>query len=560
MSVFLEISIIIALALGVAFVMRILRQPIIVGYIITGLLAGPYGLNIIHNHETIELFSKFGISMLLFIVGLHLSPKVVKEVGKVSLLTGLAQIFITSLIGFFIGRLLGLDKVSAMYVGIAITFSSTIIILKLLSDKGDLNKLYGKIAIGLLLIQDVVATLVLIFTSTFAGNTAHQDITVIILFTLVKAFFLFDVLLFTSTFVLPKIVTFAAKSQETLFLFSLAWGMGLASCFYALGFSVEIGALIGGVTLAATPFAYEMSSRLKPLRDFFIVLFFILLGSQMVLANIASILLPALLLSIFVLIGNPIIVIIITNLLGFNKRTSFFTGFTITQMSEFSLILATLGFQVGHIPQETLSLITFVALITITSSTYIILYSKKIYPIIGKVLAVLELKKNKNSHSVQEEMAEALLFGYHRMGQAFVKSLEKLELPYLVIDFNPQSIKLLKRDNIPYRYGDAEDVEFLEELELKKKSYVISTLPDMETNLFLVKKIRQVNHKAIIIVESENARDAEELYKAGASYVIVPTYLGSEYASKIITTYGLNEEEYKKLQNKHIEYLEKRLY
>lgn len=559
MDVFLELSLIISLALGIAIIMRLLKQPLIVGYIITGLLAGPYALNIIHSHEVMELFSKIGISMLLFIVGIHLSPRVVKEVGKVSLFVGLGQIITTSLIGYGLGRILGLDNISAMYIGIAVTFSSTIIILKLLSDKGDLNKLYGKIAIGLLLFQDVVATLILIFTSTFSSGST-DSVSVIILYTLVKAFLLFDVLLFTSAFILPKFMQFVAKSQEMLFLFSLAWGMGLAGIFHALGFSVEIGALIGGVTLASTPFAREISSRLKPLRDFFIVLFFILLGSQMELSNLGVVMFPAVLLSLFVLVGNPVIVIIITNLLGYNKRTSFFTGFTITQISEFSLILATLAFQIGHIPKQTLSLITLVALITITASSYIILYSRKIYPFVSELLSILELKKNKKKDRSGEDEPEALLFGYHRMGQALIKSFEKLELSYLVIDFNPETITKLEEKKIPCRYGDAEDVEFLDEIDFKKVKFVVSTIPDSETNLMLVKRIRSINQKIIVVIESENAKEAEVLYKVGANYVIVPTYLGSEYAAKLISSLGLDINEYAELQQKHRQYLEKRVH
>lgn len=557
MNVFAEISIVIFLAATVSLIMRVLKQPLIVGYILTGIIAGPYVLNVIHDHEIMELFSKLGITILLFIVGLHMSPKVVKEVGKVSLLAGLGQIIFTSGVGFTIATILGIPKTAAMYIGIAVTFSSTIIILKLLSDKGDLTKLYGKIAIGLLLVQDVIATVILVVTAA-TGNAGDASITYLLITTLLKAAILVNVLLLFGGFILQPLIRFLAKSQELLFLFSIAWGMGLASLFQIMGFSVEIGALIAGVTLASTHYVHEISSRMRPLRDFFVVLFFIFLGSQMVFTNMGAIIMPALLLSFFVLVGNPIIVIILMNLLGYNKRTSFFAGMTITQMSEFSLILATLGFQIGHLSREILSLITLVGVITITFSTYLILNSHKLYPFFSRWLTLLEMKKTRKTSSGDNENFDSVLFGYNRVGHDFVKSFEKHNLNFVVVDFNPEVIKRLNEEGHPNRYGDVEDVEFLQELNLPKLKFVVSTIMDFPANEFLVQKIRSVNKKAIVIVISYNVHEAKELYKQGATYVIMPHYLGAHYASKMIADYGLDFDKFHAAKEKHMTYLEKR--
>lgn len=556
MEIFIELSLILIVSMLVSLVMRMLKQPLVIGYIVAGIILGPYLLNVIYSKETIELFSKFGITILLFIVGLNLNPKVIAEVGKVSMLGGISQVVATSIIGFFIAQFLGIERIAAMYVAIGLTFSSTIIILKLLSDKGDLNKLYGRIAIGFLIVQDVIATIILLVTSasTQSGDT---NLILFTLFTLMKGAFLISIILFISTVLLPKIEKFIASSQELLFLFSITWGLGFATIFHKLGFSVEIGALIAGVTMSTTPYAYEVSSRLRPLRDFFVVLFFVFLGSQMVLDDLASLLLPALILSGYVLIGNPIIMILVMNYLGYSKRTSFLTGLTVAQISEFSLILAALGFSVGHISREILSLITLVGLITITASTYLILYSEKIYPKVEKLLNYLQLRKSAKEKSHEDEY-EAILFGYQRVGADFVKAFEKLGLDFIVVDFNPESIEHMKEDKIPYKYGDAKDVEFLAELELKRLHYVVSTIPEHETNMLLLKKIREVNRKAIVLVVSQNREEAHALYKAGANYVIMPHYLGAQYATKIIREHGINRHKYTDLKHKHLKYLETR--
>lgn len=556
MELFTEIAIILLIAMILSTFMRLLKQPLVIGYILTGIILGPFGFNMIHGTEVIELFSKLGITILLFIVGLNLNPTVIREVGKVSLATGIAQVIFTTIIGYFLSIFLGLDQIAAMYVSIGLTFSSTIIILKLLTDKGDLNKLYGRIAIGFLIVQDVIATIILLITSAL-DESQGNNLATFILFTIVKGGVMIGVLLLISTTILPRIHKFIARSQEFLFLFSLTWGLTLASLFHVFGFSVEIGALVAGVTLSMTPYAYEISSRLRPLRDFFIILFFILLGSQMVLDNLMTILVPALILSVFVLIGNPIIMIVIMNLLGFSRRTTFLTGMTVAQISEFSLILAALGFQVGHISKEVLSLITLVAVITISGSTYLILYSEKLYNHLEHLLGYLELRKNKKEKTGEVEY-ESILFGYQRVGMDFVKAFEKLGLDFIVVDFNPESIELLNAEKIPSKFGDATDPEFIEELELKKLKYMVSTIPEHKVNVFLIDKVRQVNKKAIIISISQNREEAQELYNSGATYVLMPHYLGAQYATQLIQRHGLSKKSFDEERKKHMSYLEKR--
>ncbi len=556
MEIFFELTVLLVITTVVCIAVRQLKQPLVVGYIVAGIIAGPYGLNVLSAHDELEFFSKVGIVFLLFIVGLHLNPRVIREVGRVSLITGIGQVLCTSLIGFIISRALGIDRLSALYVSIALTLSSTIVILKLLADKKDLQKLYAKIAIGLLLVQDIVATLILVLITVVSnGGPAdlHRTLLLIGLHGLTVGFGL----LFVSSFILPRLIASIAASHELLFLFSLAWGTGLASLFSILGFSVEIGALVAGVTLSATPYAHEFSSRLKPLRDFFIVLFFLLLGSQVVIPDAGAIAVPAIILSVFVLIGNPVIVIILMNLLGFNRRTGFMTGMTVAQISEFSLILASLGFRVGHVSQEILSLITLVGLVTIAGSTYLIQYSEAIYPYLSGLLHRLELVKKKRSETgVSDEDYSSIIFGYDRVGQHFVRTLSDAGEKLLVVDFNPQSIHTLIHRNIPFLCGDAGDIEFLEELPCAKPRLIISTIPDLAANMLILSVMLARNKRVIVLPITHTVREAKQLYEAGASYVMMPHHLGAEFVVRLIKKHQFDPSAYRQVREEHLLRLE----
>ncbi len=557
MDVFTEISIIIAITIIVSGALRILKQPLIIGYILTGILVGPSLLNLVGSSETMGVFAHIGIALLLFTVGLGLDPKVIKHIGKVSLITGIGQVVFTSVIGFFISIALGFSAIVSMYVAVALTFSSTIIIMKLLSDKGDTETLYGKIAVGFLLVQDVIVILVLMTVSSlvdgFSASSFAFDL-------IVKGIGVLGAIVLISSYILPRITQLIAKSQELLMLFSIGWCLVLASFTYYLGFSIEIGALIAGITLAMSPYRYEISAKMRPLRDFFIVLFFILLGSQMVFADISQYIVPILIFSVFILIGNPLIVMILMGLLGYSKRNGFLAGLTVAQISEFSLIFVSLGVTVGHIDSYILSIVTVIGFITIAGSTYLMLYADKIYSYISGYLGVFEKSGNKVDEQAHKQKGahNIILFGHNRVGFDILKSLETMKKKFLVVDYNPDIIKKLAAQGIRCRYGDADDSELLDDLGLSKIKMAVSTIPNLETNLLLVSKIRKINPKAIIIVVSYQIDEALQLYESGATYVVLPHLLGGHYVSDLIKKHGLHVKEFAKIREKHIKHLHRR--
>ena len=555
MPLFYELSIIFLITVVVCTFIKLFKQPLTVGYILTGVIVGPYALNIISHSDVIELFSKLGITALLFIVGLNLSPKVIKDIGLTSTVLGTFQVTVTTIVSYFISIGLGFKPVEAIYIAVALSFSSTIIILKLLSDKGDIHKLYGRLSIGILLVQDLIASIILVGLSSLTNVLEIRAVILSVSLTLGKGFVILFVLFVISYYLLPKLNNFFAQSQELLFVFSLAWGMSIASLYYVLGLSVEIGALVAGVTLAITPYSHEISSRLKPLRDFFIILFFILLGSQMVLNNWKGYLLPVLMFSTFVLFAKPLIVFILLNLLGYTKRTSFLTGLAMAQISEFSLIIISVGLQLDHINSDILSAVAVIGVISIAGSTYLIMFSENIYKFLSKYLIVLEIRKIKRDKYKRERLYNAILFGYHRVGSDFVSVFKKNNINFLVIEHNPEAIAVLKELGFPCEYGDAEDVEFLEELPLATCDLFVSTMPDFSTNLLLVEQIRKFNKNAIVILISDNIEDTNELYSAGATYVVMPHYIGANVAAGMISKYMFDHEKYSNEKERHIKYL-----
>ncbi|MEK6873265.1 MAG: cation:proton antiporter [Nanoarchaeota archaeon] len=552
---FIQISVILAVVLAVSFIMRILRQPLIIGYIISGIFVGPLFLNLMQYNNAMAVSSELGIAFLLFIVGLHLSPKVIKEVGKISLITGIGQVVFTSLIGYFIGLALGFSSITSLYVSVALSFSSTIIIMKLLSDKEALDKLYGKISIGFLLVQDLIAIVILIAVSSFSNG---GSVTSVITSTIIKGVVAVAVLLPFSYYVLPKLNDFFAKSKELLFVFAIVWGLGLAALFYYAGFSIEVGALIAGILLSVSPYSYEISAKLRPLRDFFIISFFLILGSQMVFSDISSQIIPIIVLSLFILIGNPLIVMILIGIFGYSKNTGFMAGLTVAQISEFSLILIALGVKVGHLSNEILSFVTLIGLITIAGSTYMIMYSDKVYPKIAKYLKIFERKSIKEKPQ-KNKFYDYVLLGENRIGFSVMNSFIKMRKNYVVIDYNPERVKRLKNKGISCVYGDASDSEFLDEINISKVKILVSTIPEIDTNLMIINKIKEKNKSAIIIVTARQISDAFKLYDSGADYVIMPHFLGGEHTARIIERFKDNKKEYEAEKKHHIKELKERL-
>ncbi len=549
-----ELALITLISTILAIVFWKLKQPPILAYIFAGILLGPMGFKVLSGSDpVIGALSDMGIAFLLFLVGLEMDFKKLKEVGQTSLITGAGQILFTGTIGYILSRLLGFGTTQAMYIAIGLTFSSTIIIVKLFSEKGELDSLHGRIAVGFLLVQDFVAIAILIMLGMLETG-GIQIFT--ILKTIVSGVILFATMYASSKYILPKVFESLARSQELLFLSSISWNFLFSWFATVLGFPIEIGAFLAGISLAPLPYGYEIFGKIRPLRDFFVVLFFVILGIKLNFS--LSILKPVLILSLLVLIGNPTIVMTLLGFMGYRKRTSFFASLATAQVSEFSLILVAMGIRIGHIGNIVGSVLTSVALVTIAISTYLITFNDVVYEYISPVLSIFERKKTKKEPKEEKKMKNHIIvFGYHRMGYTIVHALKKMGQRVLVVDFNPDLIKELKRRKISCIYGDATDGEVLERVNILESKMLISTIPGLKENMFLIYKAK-IFRKPIIVTAIQ-IEDARELYKAGADYVIMPHFLGAERATKIISEVLKNKRKMRSIKTKHIKNIEERI-
>jgi Kef-type K+ transport system membrane component KefB len=552
-SVFSELSLIIIVATAVSLVMKFLKQPLILGYILSGLLVGPAGFHLIHSTETFETFSSIGITLLLFIIGLGLNVAVIKKLGKVVFVATATELVIVGGLGYLASVAMGFTSTEALIIGLSLFFSSTIIIVKVLTDKKEQNRLHGQIAIGIILVDDIVATFALLFVA--AGKDSGPgpgDIAIL----LVKGVLLMAFLAFCSTKILPKASKSIASSQEMLFLAAIAWGFGIARLFDWAGFSIEVGALFGGVALAGLPYAQEIASRLKPLRDFFVVLFFIVLGESLNVNNLAAGLWPALVLSAIVIILKPTTILTALGTLGYTKRVSFKAGINLSQISEFSIVLVVLAASVGMVSAEISAIITLVAIITIASSTYLMHYDDKLFVHFDQI-GIRMFEKPATRHDQRTNgNYPYILFGYEKGGHEFVHAFRQMKERYVVVDYDPAVTDVLESRQLPYVYGDATDPELLAEVGVPSAKLIISTFTDFHTSQQLVKHISHMNPHAILIASADNQEEAIKLYQLGSSYVMIPHYIGSEKISSFVRKSGLSKSAFKDYRDKHLKYLE----
>ena len=524
-DLFSEMAVLLLLSAGIGALGVRLRQPLIVAFIVVGIVVGPSVLGWVSANVQVDLLAKLGITLLLFVVGLKLDLHIIRTMGPVALATGLGQIFFTSVVGYLIAVAFGMTHIAALYVAVALTFSSTIIIVKLLSDKREVDTLHGRIALGFLIVQDLVVVLAMIGLNAI-GKTTEFSFSDAALTVLVKGGVFILVIGLLTRYILPRLLHLLSHSQELLVLFGIAWAVALATTGAELGFSKEVGAFVAGVSLASTPYRDAMGARLVSLRDFLLLFFFIDLGARLDLGLLGAQLVESLVFSLFVLIGNPLIVMIIMGALGYRKRTGFLAGLTVAQISEFSLILGALGVSLGHISRETMGLITLVGLITISASTYMIIYSHQLYEKLAPWLTIFERRnpyREREPGAVFEDgAADIVLFGMGRYGTGIAQALRARGSRVISVDYNPQLVRTGDTMGYPVLYGDAEDPEFIASLSLARVQWVVGTARERHVNQTLIHSLRSSGYAGRIAVTAHNASEVARLEQAGADLVLLP--------------------------------------
>lgn len=523
-----EIGTVIIGATLLAYIARIFRQPMILGYIIAGFLVGPYAAGIITSTETIALLSELGIAFLLFIVGLEIDFKMIRDSGAKACIMGIGQVVFTAIAGFAIAALFAFNAMESFYIAMALAFSSTMIVIKLMSDKGTLDTTYGRLVVGILLIQDVIA----IFALALLPNLGSSSLQ-LLLISIAKGIAIFAAAYAAAKTVLPAIFRISARSTELLFLSAVSWLFAFAFFADFLGYSIAIGAFVAGVSLASSSYKLEVVSRVKSLRDFFATIFFVSLGMQLAVPSIGEMIIPAVVFSLFVIIGNPIIVALLGMTVGYNKRISVMAGLPIGQVSEFSLILVALGVTLGHVGSSVSAIIVAVAAVTITATTYVIKYDERIYRFLKDSF---HLTPSGNLEKATKRRYDVVLCGYNRIGYSIANKLKELGKSFVIVDFDPDVISRLKKESMPCVYGDIGDVEFLRKLNIPEAELVVSTVPTIYENELLIREAQKGS--AIAVVTSNQVDAALKLYDFGANYVILPHFLGGEHVALLLEKFN----------------------
>jgi Kef-type K+ transport system membrane component KefB/Trk K+ transport system NAD-binding subunit len=547
-GIFLQLSMVIVIGAVVSVIMRALRQPLILGYILTGVVVGPAVFNLLRV-DTFDAFASIGIALLLFIIGLGMNISVIKRLGGTVFITTAIELLTVGSVGFVVSSLLGFGRMESLIIGLCLFFSSTIIIVKMLTDKKEQNRLHGQIAIGIILLDDIVATVALLL---IAGAKDHTLGVGELGLLAVQGAALAAFLILASVVLLPKITRFVAGSQEMLFLFAIGWGFGVASLFQLAGFSIELGALFAGVALAGLPYAQEIEARLKPLRDFFVVLFFIVLGKSLTVAGLSDALLPALALSAVVVVLKPVTIVSALGMMGYSKRVSFMAGIHLSQISEFSIVLAVLASATGLASKEIGTVITLVAIITIACSSYLAHYDNGLFKLFSYLRLDFFERANVRREKRRAPGYQLVLVGYSGGGNRFVKTFQQLHKRFLVIDYDPAMIELMQQLHVPCLYGDATDNELLDEIGIQSAKLLVSTVSDFETNSQLVRHLNLLNPEAVIVCNASSTEEALQLYELGSSYVIIPHHASSEHLNSLIQRNGIDRRHFDRYREKHL--------
>ncbi len=556
-DIFIQFALVLGVATSCGIVLYFLKQPLVAAYIITGVAISFFQLNAGNAHGILEQLPSIGIAFLLFLIGIELDIRELRLVGKPIILASLTQMALTTTLVAVLVSFLGFATLEAVFIGLALSFSSTIVIIKLLVDKQEITTLHGRIAIGILLIEDLVAILALMVLSLTA-SLATQGIANFSPFFILgaKTIAFVAIILFLSKVFINKLFSLIAKSPELLFFSAISWCFIFIALANILGFSLEIGAFLGGLSLASSPYRFQIAGRLKPLRDFFIALFFINLGMGIVFSKVVQELPIILLFSAIAIFIKPLLFICILSLLRFRRFTTYHTATSLSQISEFSVILFAAASQYGLVSANMVSVMAATTVLTVLVSSIFVNQNDHFYPVLSKLLIALERKGTKHASvkSKAELNHHTVIIGAHNAGEPLLEFLkEKIGDKLLVVDYNPELIKKLEHEGYRVVFGDIADPDVVEKLNVKEADMIISTIRQLKDNLLLLELVHRATTDAIIIVAANDEEEAGSLYKAGAHEVVIPLLLEGQRIVRLLSEHWDDLAFYRRNRENHLE-------
>jgi len=549
MNLLSAISVSIVAASALALIARRFRQPLILGYIVSGALLGPHiGLGVITDETSIELISEIGLILLLFIIGLEISLPRLLQAGRSITVSGLLQVPICAGLAW-----LALGGVAVttggqfdrLYLAVAASISSTLIVVKLLSDKFEMGTFGGRVTLGILVFQDLFA---IVFISLQPNLQSLQPALLIRSFA--AGLGLLAAAAILARFVLPGLFRSIATSPELMLVSSMAWCFLVSGAAAWAGLSAAMGALIAGVVIASFPYGIEVISRVSGVRDFFITLFFVSLGLKIPEPS------PWLLLmtlggAVFVILSRFVAMYPIFAFLRLDTRTAGVVAINLGQISEFSIVIFSLGLGLGHVSHTAASLILYTVLLTSVMSTYGILYNHALASLLARLMERMGLprwlggtgppQREQPSHG-PDGARDLFLLGVSREGLALVEHLDRkapaMKHRIVAVDFNPETLQCLQRHGVEHYYGDIANAETLRRAGIERAAVVISGISDWflkgTSNLQLLFEVRGLTRSAQVVLTADTLESAKQLYAAGADYVLIPQALTAEHLFRIL--------------------------
>lgn len=558
-----------------AYLAYLSKQPLLLAYIAAGVVIGPrIGLGLVSSQENIQVIAEIGLILLLFMIGLEIDLRQLLAAGSSLIVSGVSQFILCAGLGVAflsaMGYGLSQGNYDLVYLAACAALSSTAIVVKLLYGKLELTTLAGRLTLGILVFQDLWAIVLL----GIQPNLEDPQLPPILL-SFVKSGVLVLAAFLLARYLLPAFFRSIAKLPEVMFVASLGWCFLIAGLANLLGLSMEMGALIAGVAISSFPYSLDVVSKVLSVRDFFMTLFFVALG--MGIPNPVDnlpVLGVAVVMAVFLIVSRFLAVYPVLHLLHNGNRISLLTSINLAQMSEFSLVIATIGLQLGHISQDTLSTVIFTFVITAIASTYLIKYSQ---PIAGRLAALLarvglkEVGQEALEPGGEHASKEIVLLGFFQVASSLVNeitasgsqdaSIHDLSERIMVVDFNPQVYERLRAQGIDVVYGDISNIDMLHHVGMEDARMVISTVPDSilvgTDNLKLSQQLPKLCPKARIIVNAETHKAALAMYEAGADYVYLPRVLAAEHIHQMIR-FALSGGNMEDLREKEIARLKER--
>ncbi|MBP6946126.1 MAG: cation:proton antiporter [Candidatus Pacebacteria bacterium] len=529
-SVFLELAIMLSVACVIGYTAMRFRLPLVMAYLLAGVALSAYNLS---DSVVLHTLPEIGIAFVLFLIGMELNLSEIRSLGRPIIVATLFQIVVSSVAGFTLATFFGFSGTEAAILGISLAFASTIVIAKMLSERRDTASLYGKLSIGILLVEDLVAIIVMVAITrnliSFGWSTAI--LMPLLIFT-VKAIALISAAFLISRFVLPFLFNKMAKSVELLFLAAITWCFIFTSVAVLAGFSVVIGAFLAGVALASSPYQIQIQAKVKPIRDFFVALFFIYIGSQVDLAGITNSLPIIFGFTALALFMKPFAYLVGLSFFKFRKHTLFQTSLNMTQVSEFSLIVVLLAVEHGFASESALAIIAGSAVLSIIFSSTLMNHSESIYTFMKPFVARFQRKEAVDvlpDAILPPLSGHVVVVGADRVGTVVIEYLKKAKIEVLVLDYNPTAVRRLRAQGYHALYGDVSDSEILANLQLNTAHLIISTAGGTRDNLALLDACRISNVKAQIVVRTDEADQEQVLRDAGADYVIFPERVSGDF-------------------------------